>query len=176
MLFCAGFPGASGSYLELILPFTWGKRLSSSFLWAAFCSFSLEKPFFLFRPYYLYSIVFHHITTPAFSLLLLPCASQRWGVVVCRTGLGEGYVALSGELRGGSCQVKEYGTGIGTANWVSKPGNYSEHCHALSIARLSPASVSLPLTNRPEVNLGSGLQSPWKWIPHLLWHLSHPTS
>lgn len=67
-----------------------------------------------------------HLLSPFCSL----CCTKLGWVVVCRRGVGMGEVGLSGELHGGSCQVKEYGLGMRTAKCVKEPRNYSEHCQA----------------------------------------------
>lgn len=90
--------------------------------------FFYGKLFFYFRLLSLaHSLLLHHITCflpfAAFSLLLPVLHKDGRGV-------GTGEVGLSGELHCGSCQGKEYGLGMGTANPVKEPRSYSELCQA----------------------------------------------
>lgn len=93
--------------------------LPAVFLWKTFLF--LQTIIFSPQP----STPSRHLLSPFCCFLpFAPCAAQRWG----RSGCGE--VGLSGELHCGRCQVKEYGLGMGTANPVKEPRNYSELCQA----------------------------------------------
>ena len=96
--------------------------LPAVFLWKTFLSLQTLLPL-------VHSLLPHHFTCFLPFAACLCLAEMGW-VVVCGRGAGEGSVGLLGELHGDSCQVKEYGMGMGTEKWVREPGNYSEHCRA----------------------------------------------
>lgn len=134
--------------------------LPAVFLWKTF----LFPQTIIFSPQP--SIPSHHLLFP-FCSLYCTKIGEEWAPekLVCQVSC----IAAAAKSRKGS--------GMGTANPVKQPSNYSELCQAsLIIAWPSSASVNLSLINGHEDDLGSGPWSLWKGIPHLFWHLSHPAS
>lgn len=130
MLFYTGFPRSILVLLDLILPFTNAfSRLKAVIVISVDCclQFFCGKLFFYFRLLsYAHSLLLHHVPPFSFSAfsLLLPVLHKDG------RGVGMGEVGLSGELHCGSCQVKEYGLGMRTANHVTEPRTYSKLCQA----------------------------------------------